>query len=147
MIKAFSISCFALFLAFSCSSTADAQSMCPIKTVTVDSVQGKVDAIDGASTFPLQGLKLELVRIGPVDTSLGTAVTDEKGVFKFNDIPKGAYRLSVSYVYKGVEVAPKYDLVLRLKKPNSNSKKYIHVSLSIDCGQNTVEVRKYLSSD
>jgi len=127
-----------------CSSTADAQSMCPIKTITVDSIQGKIDAIDRAGTFPLPGIRLELVRIGTVDTSIGTAVTDERGVFKLTDIPRGEYRLSVPYVYKGVEVAPIYDIVLRLKKPNSKSKKYIHVSLSVDCGQNTVELRKNL---
>lgn len=126
-----------------CYISIRAQSMCPLKTLKINKIQGKITAQERKNTIPLSYTKIDLQRLGDPDVLVTTVETDDKGFFEISNIPKGEYRLAVHFIVDGREIVPKYDVILKVKKSNvSESNKYICIFLAFDCGDNTAKVFK-----
>jgi len=114
-----------------------AQQVCPVRIVSVKFLRGHVlDA--GRNPVPIKATKLELRPVGN-EKSLTTVVTDENGFFEFNKHSKGNYRLSVYFFVNGLEVAPKYDIVVKVKPSRRTSgDKDLVIKLGPSCFESSV---------
>jgi hypothetical protein len=133
-------SCFAIILSlvFYCHFMY-AQQVCPIKIVTVKSLSGRiVDA--GRDAVPIKRTKLELRRIENEEL-VATVLTDENGFFEFNKLSKGSYRLSAYFLVNGLEVVPKFDIVVKLRPSHrSNHDQGLIIKLGPTCFESSVDL-------
>ncbi len=148
LIKIISVFLFLLIVFSAESICGNAQDLCPLKTVKLNKIQGKIMAKGSRDKVPLPHTKIELERLGSPVVLVATVETDEEGFFEINNIKKGEYRLVVHYIYNGVVLNPKYNLILKVKKSNADkSKKFLYVELAFDCGNTTVKLVKRKQSD
>ncbi|MBS1769610.1 MAG: hypothetical protein JSS77_08100 [Acidobacteria bacterium] len=117
------------------------QSMCPLETVNIDKVQGKIIVPDEQGSHPLPHTRVELQKLGHPDSLIAAVETDENGDFQIKNIARGKYRLVVHYIVNGIEVVPKFDVILAVRRSYaSQSNKYVSVLLTYDCFENQVKV-------
>ncbi len=129
-----------LFL-FSFGTLANAQGLCPIKTVTVASVQGQVFG-GGAKVAPIPGTLVELRTISDENRPVESIKTDEEGRFSFQMQESGSYRVVVHLQIEGKDVIPSYEFVARIKRERFPGKE-LRIVLEVDCANTEVRlVRK-----
>lgn len=146
-IKYFRVVTITVFLFLVTSETkVFSQSMCRLKTVNLEKAQGRV-LYDEPNADDNVEIKLKLYTIGDTEREIADTKINQKGFFKFEKVPKGEYRLGIFFFLNGVEVIPRYDLILKIKKSNrKKSKKYVTINLNIDCNQTIVNVVKLKSN-
>ena len=122
---------------FSLPFTVTAQSVCPIKTVTVSSLNGRaVDRWKGEA--PWTNLMVVLRADDDEQTQLSSTTTDEKGYFRFGSLKKGRYLIDFSTTF-----LPTYRAVVRLRNSrNANAKPWLLVKLGVDCWESEIEPLK-----
>lgn len=139
-----------VFLLVYLSLAGHPAAMCPLKTLSVNKVQGRITEIDTRKGFPdppLAHTKVVLKRLGDEeDILVGEAETDATGFFEIAAVPKGTYRLVVYFIVDGRDITAPYHVILKVKKSKAKkSRKYIHVSMSYSCFDTTAEtVRRTL---
>jgi hypothetical protein len=111
-----------------------AQETCPVTTIRTKALSGHVFA-DGRNPKPINATKLEL-RKAVDDSVLKVAATDSDGFFSFEGIPKGTYLLATYFLVGGVEMAPRFDVVVKVTK---NAAKKHDTGLQIRLGANCFE--------
>ncbi|MDQ3633674.1 MAG: hypothetical protein M3405_04090 [Acidobacteriota bacterium] len=126
---------------FAFSSNAFSQSICPIVTVKVNKVSGKI-LVGGRLEEPLPNIKVELRKFDDEETLVSTAVTDKSGLFEFDNIRKGEYIFNTYFVFNN-ELYLKYRAIVKVKKSNSlNSKPSILIRFGIDCHETEIKTVK-----
>ncbi|QAS52292.1 carboxypeptidase regulatory-like domain-containing protein [Halobacillus litoralis] len=63
-----------------------------LQRIPLGRVIGQV--VDRETTFPIHGALVELINAN--GTVIASSITDEEGLFRFEDVPKGTYRLRIS---------------------------------------------------
>lgn len=129
-----------IFLFFGFCSNTFSQSICPIVTLKVNKVSGKI--LDGGRLEePLPNIRVELRNFNDEETLVSTAITDKLGLFEFENIKKGEYIFNTYFIFND-ELYLKYRAVVKVKKSNSlKSKPSILISFGIDCHE--TEIKKY----
>lgn len=110
------------------SFSANAQSVCPIVTVKVNSFSGR--AVENtASAAPWQNLVIELRRRDDEQTLIARTTVDKQGRFSIGQLKKGTYLVDLKHEY----ITP-YRFVAKVTKSNSSKPKpSILVRLGLDC--------------
>ena len=130
-----SFCCFVLFGFFSLfHSQIMAQGVCPITTLKIGELKGKVVTSGRAEDEPLAQTKVELRRLDENETLVSSAVTDEKGTFEISEIKSGKYRLVVWFILNN-QLYFKYYVKLEIKDKLKKAKRKssILIKLGIDC--------------
>ncbi len=123
------------------SSQSYAQAICPIKTLKIDSVKGKVIWNDKTEA-PIAKIKVELKRLDEEQSLVKSIFTGKNGFFEFKKLKKGKYAVDV-WLYVDEEPYFVYRVALKVKKSNvikSNSQ--ILVKLGLDCWDSEASVEK-----
>lgn len=107
-----------------------AQSTCPVKTLNVNEVKGKVVSL-GKNEVPVSGTKVELFQLND-DALVKSVLTDEKGFFKIDNVKSGKYRLLVWFTIEG-ETYLKYNLILKVVENQKENNRVVYVRLGMDC--------------
>lgn len=109
------------------------QSVCPIKTVKVGSLNGRVvDAVKGVA--PWTNVTVVLRANNDEQTRLSSTTTDENGYFKFRTRTEGRYLLDFS-----TSMFPTYRAVVRLGNSRKTSAKpWLIVRLGSDCWESDI---------
>lgn len=111
------------------------QSMCPIKTVKVNSLNGKV-VENSIGQNPWANVVVELRLDNETQTLSSTTVTGEDGSFIFPQVKKGKYLLDIR-----TNALSSYRLVVRTRGVNDTAKAASFlVKLDPDCGKNEVKL-------
>lgn len=135
----FSIPAFLIVLIL--SSQIFAQSMCPITTLTVNRIRGKVLTND-QQQVPIKQAKVELFSLGETDSLVASAFTDDLGYFNITNVQKGKYAIEAAFAVEGVTHL-KYRFVLKVKKSNdTRSSALIMVKLDANCFDSEVSISK-----
>ena len=111
-----------------------AQGICPLPSLRVDSVKGKVVTQGKNEDEPLSQAKVELRRLDDKETLVASTVTDNGGLFEITSSPKGKYRLVIWFSVNNqlyFKYYIKLNVVKRVKKPKE--KMSILVKLGVDC--------------
>ena len=115
---------------------ASGQSMCPIKTIKVGKLLGKVvERSDSAS--PLQNVSIELRSTDEAQSLIATTTTDKDGGFRFSSVKNGKY--SIDFRPEWME---SYRLVVKLRSSGQTRGGSFVVKLDLDCGKNEVLLDK-----
>ncbi|MCZ2391530.1 MAG: carboxypeptidase-like regulatory domain-containing protein [Acidobacteria bacterium] len=124
-------------------SVVSGQSICPLETVKVEKIQGRVMIPAEHGSRPLPHTKVEVEKFGNPDRFISAVETDENGMFQIDGIERGEYRLSVRYIVNAIEIVPKFDIILDVERSDvSKSNKFLSVLLTYDCAENQVKVIK-----
>ena len=110
-----------------------AQGICPITTIKLGRIKGKVVS-QGKNEVPISATKVELFNLNENKVLIDSVMTDEKGFFKFDNINKGIYGLTVWFTIKG-QTYLKYDVILKVTKnqKEKENNKMVYVRLGMDC--------------
>lgn len=131
-MKKLSFSILLVLIVLLLRSASYGQAICPITTLKIGGVKGKVLWNDKTSA-PITKTKVELIRLGEEDSLITSTLTDENGFFEINNLKKGKYGLDV-WLY--VDEKPYFVYRVALKVTKSNAKKsnsLIVVKLGLDC--------------
>ncbi len=118
-----------------------AQGICPITTLKINRIQGKVLSNDKLQE-PIRQTKVELTRLGETVSLNYSTLTNDSGYFEINNVKKGKYALGV---WLTVNEKPyfNYRAAITVKKSNdSKSKDLILVNLGLDCFTSEVSISK-----
>lgn len=119
------------------SLPAFSQSSCPITKLRVGEVIGRVVS-QGKREVPVSGTKVELFRLDD-DVLIKSVLTDEKGLFKIDNVKNGKYRLLVWFTLEG-RTYLKYNLILKISKNQKKRNQMVNVRLGIDCFDSDVHL-------
>ncbi len=123
------------------TSNAFSQAVCPIKTLKVNKVNGKI-LLGGKSKEPFPDTKIDLFKFDEKETVISTTATNEDGYFEFDNIKKGKYGLNVHIVINGMSYPP-YRAIVKVKKTDSSKlKPSILIIYSGDCWDTEAETVK-----
>jgi len=115
---------------------ASGQSMCPIKTIRVGKLLGKVvEKSDSAS--PLQNVSLELRSTDEAQSLIATTTTDKDGGFRFDSVKNGRYSIDFRPGWMD-----SYRLVVKFRSNGQTKGGSFVVKLDLDCGNNEILLRK-----
>ena len=122
---------FVLFILVLCSPNYG-QAICPITTLKIGSVKGKVLWND-KTVAPITRTKVELIRLGEEDFLISSTLTNENGFFEISNLEKGKYGLDV-WLYVDEKPYFVYRVALKVTKSNATkSDSLIVVKLGLDC--------------
>jgi uncharacterized surface anchored protein len=119
-----------LLLSGTYSLPSFAQSTCPVTTLSVATVKGKVVS-QGKIEVPVSGTKIELFRMND-EALVESVLTDENGFFKIANVKNGKYRLVVWFTIEGATYL-KYNLILKVKKNRKENNQMVYIRLGMDC--------------
>jgi hypothetical protein len=111
-----------------------AQSVCPIRTVRVDTLEGTISE-NARDRMPVPKAAIDVRSARNESTLIASTRTDEKGWFSFGSIASGKYLLDVRS-----EFAPSYRLIVKSRGKKKGSS--ILVRLGPDCHQTEATVSK-----
>ncbi len=128
MKKLISLALILFFGAF--SATVHCQAVCPIITLKVNKVSGKIIE-KGKLATPFPDVKVELRKINDEETLVSSTTSDKLGFFEFEEIEKGKYLFLLDFNKPSFV---NYRAVVKVKKTNSSkSKPSILIVYSGDC--------------
>ena len=124
------------------ASLSFAQDECPVRTHKLRKAVGRVLEI-GREKKPVPETTVELFAIRDDDVLVASTETDSDGMFEFERLKKGEYRLVVHFIVNGETVAPRYDFILKITRTNAEkTDKQLRVILGPDCFSSSVSIEK-----
>lgn len=114
-----------------------AQDLCPVKTVVVNSVQGRVFG-GGSEVTPIVGTLVELRTISAENRLVESTRTDKEGRFRFQNQDDGNYRVIVHLEIEGRDVMPSFDFIARIKKGKAPGRE-LRIVLEMDCAYTVIQ--------
>ncbi len=123
------------------TSNAFSQAVCPIKTLKVNKVNGKI-LLGVKSKIPYSNAGIFLFKLDDVETIVSTTTTNEEGYFEFDNIKKGKYGFKFDVIFDGMLYRP-YRAIVKVKKTDSSKlKPSILIIYSGDCWDTEAETVK-----
>lgn len=117
-----------------------AQALCPIKTLKINHVSGQVHEV-GDKHQPVENSRVELFKLRDPESLVRSVRTDLDGYFNIENVDSGKYRLRIHFEVNGEIVAPRYDVILSVKKsPFKENYKRLAIILGADCNSSSVEI-------
>ncbi len=118
-----------------------AQAICPIETLKVNSLNGKVIWNDKTEA-PIAKTKVDLIKLDEEQNLLSSIFTDEDGFFEFKELEKGKYAIDV-WLYVDEKPYFVYRVALKVKKSSATkSNSQIQVKLGLDCWNSEANIVK-----
>ncbi len=140
-MKKLSFSILFVLLTLALYSPSYGQAICPITTLKISGVKGKVLWND-KTVAPITKTKVDLKRLDGEQSLVTSTLTDENGFFEINNLKKGKYGLDV-WLY--VDEKPYFVYRVALKVTKSNETKVsslIVAKLGLDCWTSEASVVK-----
>ncbi len=118
-----------------------ANTTCPIETVSVPNLRGKVVGEWKNGLYPIASTRIEVRRIDDKQSLIFTTKTNASGYFELRSIKKGSYQLIV-FRYANDQIMFRYTISLQLikKKTKVDDGTSILVTLGIDCYDSKVAI-------
>jgi len=122
------------------SISTPAQGVCPVRRFKLERLSGYV-LDNGSQRIPVPETRVELLRTSD-DELVKSVLTDARGFFQFDQVRKGEYRLRTSFIVKGNEIAPRFDVVVKVTKTNAGrASTHLEVRLGPDCFKSEAELK------